>query len=208
MDRIHAVVFARNLRDIMERRGVSQADIAKIFGFPKTTVSSWCTGDKMPRMDKIEALANYFGVLKSDLIEDKSVKAKSPRQYPAPILGRVAAGLPIFAEENIEGYTTTTLNGGATYFALRVQGDSMSAAHIPDGCLVIVRQQKQLDNGDIGIVLVEEQDATIKYWKKEGDMVILSPASYNLEHQPQIYDARHTKIEVLGKVREIQIFTD
>ncbi|MCL1951736.1 MAG: hypothetical protein FWF60_02790 [Oscillospiraceae bacterium] len=181
-----------------------------ILGVAYTTFSDWYNGNKYPRIDKIEMMANYFGILKSDLVEDKEGRAKKSGKatYPAPILGRVAAGLPIFAEENIEGYTTTTLNGGATYFALRVQGDSMSAAHIPDGCLVIVRQQKQLDNGDIGIVLVEEQDATIKYWKKEGDMVVLSPASYNPEHQAQVYDARHTKIEVLGKVREIQIFTD
>jgi len=67
----HAAIFARNLNAVMNRRGVNQADIAKRFGFPKTTVSSWCTGDKMPRMDKIEALASYFGILKSDLIEDK-----------------------------------------------------------------------------------------------------------------------------------------
>ena len=70
-----------------------------------------------------------------------------PAAYPyrpthrIPILGRISAGRPLFAEEHIEGYTTTELNGGADYFALRVVGDSMSAARINEGDLLIVRRQ-------------------------------------------------------------------
>ncbi|MFR5876358.1 MAG: helix-turn-helix transcriptional regulator [Eubacterium sp.] len=65
-------VFANNLNRIMEENEKKQADIRKLLNVSKSTVSSWCNAQKMPRMDKIEILAKYFGVLKSDLIEDKS----------------------------------------------------------------------------------------------------------------------------------------
>ena len=65
----------------------------------------------------------------------------NPIMHRIPILGDIAAGLPIFSEENIEGYTYTELNHGGKYFALKVKGDSMTAANIPDGSLVTVRVQ-------------------------------------------------------------------
>ena len=64
--------FVKNLRDLMEAKGISQADICRELDISSATVSDWCTGKKYPRMDKVELLANYFGILKSDLIEDKS----------------------------------------------------------------------------------------------------------------------------------------
>lgn len=77
-----------------------------------------------------------------------------------PILGRIAAGVPIYAEENIEGYTYTDLNGGHEYFGLRVRGDSMDAAGIKDGYVVIVRRQDIVDNGQIAVCLIDGEEAT------------------------------------------------
>ena len=68
MDNKH--IFSRNLRRIMEDRGVSRKDIASVLGISYFTVTDWVNGKKFPRMDKVELLANYFGILKSDLIED------------------------------------------------------------------------------------------------------------------------------------------
>lgn len=73
------VIFAKNLNHLLDVRGETQADIMRLLGVSKSTVSSWCTAEKMPRMDKVEALANHFGVMKSDLIEDKGDTKK-----PAP----------------------------------------------------------------------------------------------------------------------------
>lgn len=71
MDRYDTQIFAKNLSRLLESHHISQRDIAKILSVSSSTVSSWCTGQKIPRMDKIERLASYFGVLKSDLIEEK-----------------------------------------------------------------------------------------------------------------------------------------
>jgi len=122
-----------------------------------------------------------------------------------PILGQVAAGLPLLAEQNIDGYTWTDLNGGAEYFALRVKGDSMNAAHIPDGSMVIVRRQEQVENGEIAVVLVGDQDGTVKRYRQDGDTVTLVPQSFNPAHQAQVYNLKNTDVKVLGLVRQIQI---
>ena len=66
--------FSKNLRAYTEANGKTQADIVKDLGFNKSTVSTWFNGIKIPRMDKIDALCNYFGISRSDLIEDKSNK--------------------------------------------------------------------------------------------------------------------------------------
>lgn len=70
MDNKH--IFSKNLKRIMEERQVSRKDIAEVLGISYFTVTDWVTGKKFPRMDKVELLANYFGILKSDLIEERN----------------------------------------------------------------------------------------------------------------------------------------
>ena len=129
----------------------------------------------------------------------------NPVIHKIPILGRIAAGLPLYAEEHIEGYTYTEHNGGAEYFALRVKGDSMNAALINDGSLIIVRRQPEVENGQIAVVRVEKDDATVKRFRQDGDVVQLIPQSYNPIHQTQIYDLKNTDIEIIGKVVECKV---
>lgn len=121
-----------------------------------------------------------------------------------PILGRIAAGAPIYAEENIEGYTFTDLNGGAEYFALRVRGDSMNAVRIYDGDIVIIRRQDIVENGEIAAVLIDNQDATLKRFSRNGDTVTLIPQSTNPEHQPFVYNLKDTSVKILGLVIKVE----
>ena len=179
-------------------------------GFKYTTFTDWYNGNKYPRIDKIELLANYFGVLKSDLIEDKPSLPSNvtPIDFShlqrIPILGRIAAGVPIYAEENIEGYTYTDLNGGAEYFGLRVRGDSMNAARIYDGDIVIIRRQDIVENGEIAAVLIDDQDATLKRFSRHGDIVTLMPQSTNPVNQPFVYDLKETTVKILGLVVKVE----
>lgn len=128
----------------------------------------------------------------------------SPVQ-PVPILGRVSAGMPLYAAEWIEGYTFTDLNHSGEYFALRVKGDSMTAARICDGDLLIVRRQETVDNGEIAVVLVGEDEATVKRFYQDKHVVTLMPQSHNPEYLPQRYDTRKDALQVLGKVMECKI---
>ena len=121
-----------------------------------------------------------------------------------PILGRISAGLPLYAEQHIEGYTVTDLNGGAEYFALIVRGDSMDALGIKDGYRIIVRRQEEVENGEVAVVMVGQDDATVKRFYASDSVVTLVPQSTNPEHQPQFYDTAKTPVKVIGKVIKVE----
>ena len=203
-------VFSSNLKLFMAEKNCNTAELSRALSIPFTTVSDWVHGRKYPRMDKVQALADYFGVLKSDLTEERielpaaAIPIDFSRYHSIPILGRIAAGLPIYAEQNIEGYTLTDLNGGAEYFALRVVGDSMNAARIQEGDLLIVRRQNEVENGEIAVVMVNNDDATVKRFYASSTTVTLVPQSTNPAHQPQIYDLSSTVINVIGKVVKVE----
>lgn len=124
--------------------------------------------------------------------------AKPYRRKGLPILGNVAAGSPILAEENLEGYLSLDdLYGKRGDFALHVDGDSMIDAHICDGDYVIVRCLRQVENGEIGVVLIGN-DATVKRIRIEGNKIYLIPE--NDEYEITEYDLETTDVRVLGKV--------
>ena len=203
-------IYSRTLRAVMEQAGKDSNRVCDDLGFKYSTFNDWYNGNKYPRIDKIEMLSNYFGVMKSDLIEDKqslpsnAIPVDFSHLKRIPILGRIAAGAPIYAEENIEGYTFTDLNGGAEYFALRVRGDSMNAVRIYDGDIVIIRRQDIVENGEIAAVLIDDQDATLKRFSRTGDIVTLMPQSTNPVHQPFVFDLKKTNVKILGLVVKVE----
>ena len=114
-------------------------------------------------------------------------------QNVAPLLGTVRAGMPMYAEENIEDYIPIRQTDGAKYFWLNIRGDSMNAAGMDDGDQILVREQPEVENGN---------EATVKYFRREGDLVILTPKSFNPVHQPQIYDLKKVPVRIAGLVVE------
>lgn len=201
-----------------EELGMSQEELANKLGYrSRSTINKIEMGKNDITQTKIKAFADALQTTPGYLmgydtsIQDNPLNLPegavpyNPIMHRIPILGDIAAGLPIFAEENIEGYTYTELNHGGKYFALRVKGDSMTAANIPDGSLVTVRVQPQVENNEIAAVRVNEDNATVKRFKQEGNIVMLMPQSYNPEHQIQIYDLKKDKITIVGKVVECKV---
>lgn len=203
-------IMAQNIKKYMARKGVNNQQLCDALGFKYTTFMDWIKGVTYPRIGKVEAMAQYFGCEKSDLIEDKTsstdflASVDFSHLKRIPILGRIAAGLPLYAEEQIEGYTFTDLNGGAEYFSLRVEGDSMNAIGINDGYFIIVRRQDIVENGEVAVVMVGDENATVKRVYATETTVTLMPQSTNPIHQPQIYDLSKTSIKVLGKVVKVE----
>jgi repressor LexA len=124
-----------------------------------------------------------------------------------PILGRVAAGAPLLAEENREGElplaATSLPNGGEDVFALRVRGDSMVDAHICDGDLVLVRRQDTATPNDIVVATVAsdatgEPEATVKRYLREGSRIVLKPENSTMSSI--VVDPREQDVRILGKV--------
>lgn len=202
--------MAKNIKRLMALNQVNATDVCNALGFKAPTFSDWVNAKTYPRIDKIEAMSNYFGVSKADLVEDQlppDAIPYAPTQR-IPILGRISAGLPLYADEQIEGYTYTDLNHGGEYFALRVHGDSMDALGIKEGYLVIVRRQDYVDNGTICVVLVGDNEATMKRFYQDGDTVTLMPQSTNPKHMPQIYNLKYTPIHIIGKVVKVEFTLD
>lgn len=203
--------IAENIKLLRARYGLTQADLARIAGVSDKAISTWELGSRVPRMDTIEKIAVHFALHRNNLLEDggmeNSFDESSELEYVGlynptkriPILGRIAAGMPMYAAENIEGYVSVDLPSGHEYFGLRVNGDSMNSAKINDGDVLIVRRQSDVDDGSIAAVLVNNSEATVKRIYRSKDRVTLMPQSTNPVHLPQIYDSK-TEIIILGKV--------
>lgn len=152
-------------------------------------------GYKSPRsaQDIIEKLEEK-GVLKKSptgslkLIKDPESSSTHAQTIDVPLVGAVACGAPILAEENIEAMipvSTTLAKPSSKYFILRAIGDSMNLDGINNGNLVLVRQQNEADDGDKVVALIDDE-VTIKEFHKTNGIVILKPKSSNSDHKPII----------------------
>ncbi len=200
----------QRIRQLRLAAKLSQEELGAMVGVRKAAIHKYETGLVVNlKQVTVERLAAALGTTPAYLLglEQPPLPSGALPYHPTqriPILGRISAGLPIYAEQNIEDYTVTDLNGGAEYFALRVSGDSMNAIGINDGYLIIVRRQDQVENGEVAVVLVDNEDATVKRFYATDSTVTLMPQSTNPIHQPQIYDLHKTSVRVLGKVVKVE----
>lgn len=202
-------VFAKNLRRLMECQQKDRRRICDDLGFKYTTFTDWYNGNKYPRIDKIELLANYFGVLKSDLIEDKSTFPSEQiygKGVKIPVLGDVAAGVPIEAITDIIDYEEIpeSMAKSGDYFGLRIKGRSMEPRMI-EGDVVIVRKQDDVESGDIAVVLVNGDSAAVKKLQKKANGIVLM--SFNPTYDPVFYseaEVRTLPVVIIGRVVELR----
>lgn len=120
------------------------------------------------------------------LIKDPEEDKSNARTVDVPLVGSIACGAPILAEENVEAMVAISksfIRPGGRYFLLRAKGDSMTGAGIEDGDCVLVKQQPTAENGDIVVALIDDE-ATLKEFHRSGDAVILKP--HNKKYQPII----------------------
>ena len=195
-------IFSKNLRKYMSLNNKTQVDLINDLGFNKSAVSTWCNGTRLPRMDKVDALTKYFGIRRSDLIEDKSESKIKPAT--SPVLGSVPAGIPIEAIQDIIDYEEIDAATAAKgeYFALQVKGSSMEP-RIREGDIVIVRKQDDVESGEIAIVMVNGDNATIKRLLKYEDGIRLMPT--NPAYEPLYFtndEILEKPVKVIGKVIE------
>ena len=202
-------IMAQNIRRYMAKRGLDRKEFCKRLGFAYSTVTDWLNAEKYPRIDKIETMANFFGVSKAALVEPPSTPDDPPAAsniYPiqtkkVPLLGTIAAGVPIYADENFDGYRECTEDVDAD-FCLKIQGDSMIGARINDGDIVFIKKQPDVDNGEIAAVLIEDE-ATLKRVYKEKDSLILQ--AENPKYAPIVYTAEsYVECRIMGKAVAFQ----
>ena len=194
-------VLAKNLQYYMDLNNISRNDLIESLDLKYMTLSDWLNAKTYPRIDKIELLANYFNINKSDLIEDKidlsqidgiTLLNKARR---IPILGTIACGTPIWAEENFEGFFIADFSIKSD-FIVKAKGDSMIEAGINDGDLVFLKKTPTVDNGRIGAVLIDDE-ATLKKVIKTDNAVILQPC--NSDYQPIVLTS-YDEAMILGEM--------
>ena len=190
-------VLVKNLIFYLKKLDLTQTEFAREMGYPETTVSNWFNKNTYPRPDKIQEMANYFGVRRTDLTENNEVQQEPLKNAKSiPIIGTIAAGTPILAEENIIDYFLIDSRVHAD-FGLTVKGESMINANIFDGDIVFIWQQPDLENGEIGAILLENE-ATLKRFSKTNDSVILQAENPNMTDWPRVYTDGN--IRILGKL--------
>ena len=181
-DRNSKIILAQNIRHYMELNNKTRNEMCEALGVKYTTFADWVNAKTYPRIDRIEQMAEYFGIGKSELMEERLPNGAIPYQkrptLPIPIVGIVSCGTPLLAEDNIEGYIDTPaqdVTTGEIYFWLRAKGDSMINVGIHEGDLLLIRQQNDVDSGDIAVVSINGDDATLKRIIKKENVIILQP---------------------------------
>lgn len=192
------MTIGKRIKALREKHGMRQSDLANIVGVSDKAVSTWENDSYIPRMGPIQKMADYFHVSVSYIIDgNTSLPANllPVKKVRVPLLGNVAAGAPILADQEYDTYVEANEDIRCD-FALRVDGDSMEPT-IRYGDLVFIRQQNDVDDGEIAAVLVDDS-ATLKhvYHIKDGLQLI----SDNPRYRPMICTMpEYDTIRILGK---------
>lgn len=193
--------------DIKNRRkelNLTLEQVGDLVGVGKSTVRKWETGDiENMKRDKIVKLAKALRVSPSYImgIEEEQPQIETLPVKKIPVVSRISAGLPIYSEENLIDYiyfATNKLNSDKEEFGLKVSGDSMDKI-FQDGDIVVVEKDSIVENGQLGVVMINGYNATVKRIRYKGDQVILIPESNNTNHYPQVYD-KDDEVKIIGRV--------
>lgn len=193
-----------NLKAARRAKGMTQVEVAKYIGLSQSAYSDWERGETKIDGVQLSRLAELFEVSVDYLLGKTDIPGN--KYIRIPVLGRVAAGIPIDAIEEIIDWEdiSTAAAGDGEYFGLQIKGHSMEPK-ISDGDVVIVRRQPDVDSGDIAVVLVNGDDATVKRIKKSPQGVTLIPS--NPAYEPMYYSNKEIEslpVQILGRVVELR----
>lgn len=202
-------IFSSNLKRQLLIHNKTQADIVNDLKITSSTVSDWVNAKKYPRMDKVQMLADYLGIMKSDLIEDKS--NEDERMYSqanlsfikVPLYAPISCGNGAFVDDNILDYVAVPddgLNPHKEYFAQIADGDSMIEVGIDSGDIIVFEKSNTIDNGKIGCFCIDDNVATCKKFKRGDSFIQLIPANKN--YDPIVIDLNNNNFRVIGILKK------
>ena len=193
-------MFSDKLKELRQARGITQKQLAEWSGLGRSQISNYENGLRTPDWETQEILADFFNV-RLDYLMDRDTS-----NTRIPVLGKVVAGIPLDAVEEIIDYEEIPIEmaKNGEYFALQIKGDSMEPK-FSAGDVVIVRKQEDVDNGDIAIVLVNGNEATVKKIRKFDGGINLIPTNSNYD----VITYTNAQIEqlpvrIIGKVVELR----
>ena len=201
------------LQKELDLAGLKPVDLHERTGISESLISKYLANKAIPRGSKNLSMANVLNVSPAWLLGydvpmrpkkefDNNATPLPDEPVSIPVLGKISAGLPLLAVENIEGYDfapCSDIKKDFEYFYLIVTGDSMNLI-FQDGYRLLVQKQDTLENGEIGVIMINGCDATVKRFRNDNGMVILEPMSSNPEHHVQIYNPKEVGVKIIGKV--------
>lgn len=200
-------MFKKKFIQLCNLKKVSPSYVCRQVGISSANYSQW-TDESVPRKATLMRIADYFDVPVEQLLSDEeSIPGEKERKRNLiPVLGNVAAGIPIEAITDIEDYEEIddTLAASGKYVALRIHGDSMQPRMV-DGDVVIVRLQQDIDTGDIAVVMVNGGSATCKKIKRSQEGLVL--ISLNPIYEPMFFTWKQVEdlpVTIFGKVVELR----
>lgn len=208
------------LKELRLQAGKTQTQVADWLSITQAAYSKYECGRAEPSIDTLKILSEKYGVSVDQLLDGdtKMTIDTTPRAakikdlaikdevelndfYPVPLLGSVVAGIPIEAQEDLEGYVYISFKPKEEYFALRVHGESMINAGIRDNSILIVHKQPYANCGDIVVAMLNGEQ-TVKRFKMYGDNIFLMPENPAFEPIPVLKGADFL---ILGKVVEVRM---
>lgn len=198
-------MFNERLKTLRIQQKMTQSELAKKIYISQPAYSKYEVGTASPNPETLSKIADALDVSVDYLLGSDSQPAR-PGYIRIPVLGRVAAGIPIDAIEEVIDWEDISAEaaGDGEYFGLQIKGHSMEPK-ISDGDVVIVRRQPDVDSGDIAVVLVNGDDATVKKVKKSPQGVTLIPS--NPAYEPMYYSNKEIEslpVQILGRVVELR----
>lgn len=195
------------LRELRKNKKMSMKELGAIFDLSESTISLYETGKRRIDTDMLQKFADFFEV-SVDYILGRDIQHSTPTKkgIKIPVLGRVAAGIPITAVEDILDYEEIeeSLAKTGEFYGLQIKGTSMEP-RMKEGDVVIVRRQDDVESGEIAIVLVNGDDATCKRVVKHENG--LSLISLNPVFPPRFYtddEVRKLPVQIIGRVVELR----
>lgn len=179
---------------------LTQEQLGEMVGVNRAAINKWETGRVTNlKRETIKQLSEIFGISPAMLVEPDSAPINIipvPTMRKVPLIGTIACGTPVLAEENCEGDVDVPEHIHAD-FALRCKGDSMINARIFDGDIVYIRQQDTIESGEIAAVLIDDE-ATLKRIRLYDDHIVLEPE--NPQYRPHVYWGEEmNSVHILGK---------
>ncbi|ULG73180.1 LexA family protein [Macrococcus brunensis] len=199
-------MFGKNLKYLREKNSMEQLDLAIHLGRKSaSTVSEWEKGKYTPKLKTLNEISKLFNVNIDDMMEkdlsSNGIPLDTNETDQVPVLGKIAAGKPLYSEQQILRYSfvPSHINKlGKELFYLEVTGDSMNK-EFPEGSEVLVDRNAAVENGNIAVVQINGYDATVKKVRFDDDKIILMPMSTNETHLPQIY-TKDDSVTFIGRV--------
>ena len=212
--------FAERLREALALRGISQTELHNRTQIGKSSIAEYLKGNYKPKQDKVDSMSHALSVDPAWLMgfdvpmepsdvapATSTLMQKIKGGYRIPVLGKVVAGVPLEAVTDILDYEEIPEEMGRSgeYFALEIKGHSMEPV-LREGDVVIVRQQPEVENGEVAIVLVNGGEAIVK--KVQESPTGLTLIGYNVAvYEPHTYTREQCEqlpIQIIGKVVELR----